>query len=222
MSSLGHASCPVVLAAPSGTGKTTIAKALVQSSDAFVFSVSATTREPRSGETDGVDYRFVSEERFEAMIEAGELAEWALVHDRLYGTLRSDLDAAMTRGEHVVLDIDVQGAMQIRESVPEAILVFVLPPSVDTLTDRLTRRGTERTPEVARRLRSALDELQLAKEFDYVVVNDDLQRCVHDVQTIVSAEGYRPRRASALEADLERLRSEIGRMLETEFANANA
>ena len=128
---------PVVLAAPSGAGKTTLARRLVEASNRFVFSISATTRVPREGETDGVDYFFVGEDDFKAMIDAGELAEWATVHGRLYGTPGAALEEAASRGEHVVLDIDVQGACQIRDSVPDARLIFVLPPSVAVLMKRL-------------------------------------------------------------------------------------
>jgi guanylate kinase len=212
----------VVLAAPSGTGKTTIAHRLVGGSADFAFSVSATTRPRRPDERDGVDYHFVTRERFQAMERDGDLAEWAVVHGELYGTPRAELEAALGRGRHVVLDIDVQGAAKIREAIPEAVLVFVLPPSVDVLVSRLSGRGTEAAGEVARRLRTALHELTLAKDFDYVLVNDDVERCVAEVQTIVSAEGYRPRRAASLERDVEALRSKIGRVLETEFENANA
>ena len=209
----------LVLAAPSGTGKTTLAQALVHRGGGFCFSVSATTRAPRAGEEDGVDYTFVDRPTFEAMAEAGELAEWAQVHDDLYGTPRSELERAVGRGEHVVLDIDVQGARLIRERVPEAVLVFVLPPSVDVLMERLTARGTEGTAQVARRLRSALDELAAAGEFDYVVVNDDLDRCLDDIRRIVDAESLRTRRAEVLTSRLESIRAEIGRILEEEYAH---
>jgi guanylate kinase len=125
---LPHRPCPLVLAAPSGTGKTTIAHALVERFSRFVFSVSATTRAPRGDEVDGVDYDFLSRAEFEAMIEAGALVEWAEVHGNLYGTPVRNLEAAAARGEHVVLDIDVQGARQIRDKVPDAVLMFVFPP----------------------------------------------------------------------------------------------
>lgn len=204
---------PVVLAAPSGTGKTTLAHRLVGDSERYVFSISATTRPPRAGERDGVDYHFLTEDEFERRVERGEFAEWARVHGRLYGTPRSELDAAAVRGEHVVLDIDVQGARQIRASVPGACLIFVLPPSVGIMMARLTGRGTEEPAAIARRLRSALAELQAVPEFDYVVVNDDLEECLAEIRGIVE-EGAAP---AAPEQDAETFRSEIARILDDEY-----
>jgi guanylate kinase len=206
---LPYRPCPLVLAAPSGTGKTTIAHALVERFSRFVFSVSATTRPPRGDEKDGVDYDFLSRSEFEKMIEAGELVEWAEVHGNLYGTPRRNLDAAAARGEHVVLDIDVQGARQIRERVPEAVLMFVLPPSAAALWGRLTARGTEALDEVRRRLTAASGELAEAEHFDYIVVNDDLDRAISRVRAIVEAESHRPLRALDLPGEVARLRGEI-------------
>ncbi|TVP49519.1 MAG: guanylate kinase [Gemmatimonadales bacterium] len=209
MTGLPYRPCPLILAAPSGTGKTTIAHALVERFARFVFSVSATTRPPRGDESDGVDYDFVSREAFEAMIEGGELLEWAEVHGNLYGTPRRNLEAAAARGEHVVLDIDVQGARQLRERAPEAVLIFVFPPSASALWGRLTARGTEAMDEVRRRLAAAQDELAEARHFDYIVVNDDLDRAISRVRAIVEAESHRPSRALDLEGELVRLRGQI-------------
>ena len=217
---LAHRAFPVVLAAPSGTGKTTLAHALVEGHDHFVFSVSATTRPRREGEEEGVDYLFVDETEFRRMADEGELVEWAQVHDRLYGTTRRTLDEAAGRGEHVVLDIDVQGARQIRDAVPHAVLIFVLPPSVDALVARLAGRGTEAPSEVARRLRSALDELRAAPEFDYVVVNDDVDRCLHELLGIVDAEARRASRAPGLGETLAAMTERIDTLLETEYDEA--
>lgn len=214
MSSLPFHPCPVVLAAPSGTGKTTIAHALVECAEDFVFSVSATTRPPREGEREGEHYEFVTPSAFQQMIDRDELVEWARVHGNLYGTPRRNLEASAGRGEHVVLDIDVQGAGQIRETVPEAVLIFVFPPSAAALVERLTVRGTEEKAEVRRRLAAAREELERASDFDYVVVNDSLEEAVRQVQAIVKAESHRPGRARALSEEVERLRSEIDRTLE--------
>lgn len=211
----------MVLVAPSGAGKTTLAHRLVAASDRFVFSISATTRAPRGGEQDGVDYYFVSGDDFEAMIDAGELAEWATVHGRLYGTPRAALEAAALRGEHVVLDIDVQGARQIRDSVPDARLIFVLPPSVAVLMKRLTGRGTEGAGEVERRLRSALDELQAASEFEHRVVNDDLDRCLEQIEEIVTGEQTEALNAVPLE-NIDVLRAGIARVLAEEYENVSS
>ena len=204
---------PVVLAATSGTGKTTIARRLVAGSDRYVFSISATTRPPRPDERDGVDYHFLSTERFRELIADGAFVEWARVHDRLYGTPLQEVEAAARRGRHVVLDIDVQGARQIRRMIPDAVLIFVLPPSVDIMMVRLKRRGTEAPEKIARRLVSALEELQAVSEFDYVVVNDDLDECLDEIRAIVE-EGTSP---EAPDIDASRLREEIAGILEREY-----
>jgi guanylate kinase len=173
---------PVVLSAPSGVGKTTIARVLVDREEDFSFSVSATTRPPREGEIDGVDYRFVSEVEFLEMVDRGELAEWAEVHGDFYGTPIESLKSAGRAGRHVVLDIDVQGAMQIREAVPEALLLFILPPSAESLLQRLTGRGTEKEETLRRRLTTAVQELEAAPAFDFFVVNRDLDEAVAEVR----------------------------------------
>jgi guanylate kinase len=210
---LAYRAFPVVLAAPSGAGKTSIARALVQSDARFGFSISVTTRAPRTGERDGADYRFVDRAAFETMRRAGELCEWAEVHGNLYGTPIANLESAADRGEHVVLDIDVQGARQIRERVRDALLIFVLPPSAEALVRRLTGRATEGESEVARRLQNARTELQVAAEFDYVVVNEELQGAVSLIRDIVAAEGHRPSRVRELGAAVERLQRAIDRIV---------
>jgi guanylate kinase len=219
---LPHRAFPVVLAAPSGTGKTTLARQLVKRHENFTFSVSATTRPPRPREVDGVDYHFLDRAAFEAKVEQGELAEWAEVHDHLYGTLKAELDRAADAGQYVILDIDVQGARQVRERVPEAVRIFLLPPSVSDLMSRLTGRGTEEGTQVARRLKSALAELQVADEFDYVVVNDDFEQCLGEIRDIVEAEAYRAKRAKGLEVELNDFRREIGRILEQSYSNISS
>lgn len=222
MSALPHGACPVVLAAPSGTGKTTIARALVEDSEEFVFSVSATTRPARQDEAEGVDYHFVSEPEFRAMIDAGELVEWAEVHGHLYGTPRGPLEAEAESGRHVVMDIDVKGALQIRERVESAVLVFVFPPSADTLVDRLKGRGTEGDDVLIRRLRNAQGELDQARAFDYVVVNESLPEAVEDVKAIVAAESRRTTRAIDLSGAIRQLQGRIGEILETDFDSGSS
>jgi len=202
---------PVVLVAPSGTGKTSLADSLVAKLDRYVFSVSATTRPPRPGEEAGVHYHFLSRDEFERRVEAGEFAEWADVHGELYGTPREEIELAVDRGQHVVLDIDIQGARQIRESIPEATLIFVLPPSVGIMLARLKGRGTESPEEIDRRLRSAIIELEAVPEFEHVVVNDDFDRCVEDIRRIVERRGS-PRPADPGSA--HRFRREIARLLD--------
>jgi guanylate kinase len=211
---------PVVLAAPSGTGKTTIAHRLVEGTGEFVFSVSATTRPPRKGERNGMDYWFISRPDFEEMRDQGELAEWAEVHGNMYGTPLRNFEEAAARGEHLVLDIDVQGARQIRERIPQALLVFVIPPSAEVLVSRLTKRGTEADDEVARRLRAARRELQRARDFDHVVVNDDLERAVEEIRGV--ARTGQGQKDGDISERIETLVAEIGRVLEERFQNVGA
>ncbi|MEX2467478.1 MAG: guanylate kinase [Gemmatimonadota bacterium] len=210
---------PVVLAAPSGTGKTTLAHRLVDERGRYTFSVSATTRAPRGTERNGIDYHFLSHDAFLRMIERGELVEWAAVHGRMYGTPKAVLDEAAAQGRHVLLDIDVQGARQVRAAVPDAKLIFVLPPSIESLMRRLRDRGTEAPQEVARRLRSALDELRAAEDFDYVVVNDDLDRCLAEIEGIV--DGRVPAdETSGSRADARALRADVARVLADQYGQA--
>ena len=217
MSSVEHRTCPVVLSAPSGAGKTTIARALVERDADVVFSVSATTRPARDHEVDGVDYQFVSEPEFRAMIEADELVEWAEVHGHLYGTCRSAVQDALENGRFLILDVDVQGAMQMRECVPDAVLVFVLPPSAAALVERLQDRGTEGEDTVIRRIENARGELEQASRFDYIVVNDNLEQAIDEVRGIVLAEGRRKDRAIDLSNAIRQLQDQIDRILEQDF-----
>jgi len=213
VSSLVHRTCPVVLSAPSGAGKTTIARALVKEIEDVVFSVSATTRSARDHEVDGVDYHFLSEAEFRAMIEADELVEWAEVHGHLYGTSREALQAASEEGRFLILDVDVQGAMQMRDRVPDAVLVFVLPPSADVLVERLTERGTEGKDNVTQRIENARGELEQASRFDYIVVNENIEQAIDEVRSIVLAEGRRTDRAIDLSNAIRQLHDQIDRLL---------
>jgi guanylate kinase len=179
-----------------------------------VFSVSATTRLPRPGERDGVDYHFVDTAGFRRMIEAGALIEWAEVHGNLYGTPLHNVADAVERREYLVLDIDVQGARQIRHKVPEAVFVFVLPPSGLILAERLTGRGSEDIEVRRRRLANARDEIRAAAGFDYVVVNDTLEHAVEEVERILLAETRRVSRIPGLAAGIERMCGEIDGYLE--------
>lgn len=204
---------PVILAAPSGGGKTTVARLLRERRDDVAFSISATTRAPRHYEKDGRDYWFVSGEEFRRMADSGELVEWAEVHGNLYGTPRRNLEEAADRGIYLLLDIDVQGARQVRERVPEAVLVFILPPSGDTLAERLLGRGSEDEAARRRRLANARGELAEAREFDYVVLNDDLEATVDAIEEILAAESRRVSRIPVLDGEIERLDAEIRRCL---------
>lgn len=205
---------PVVIAAPSGAGKTSLARALVERRGEFVFSLSATTRPPRPGERHGVDYHFVDDAGFDALIERGELLEWANVHGRRYGTLREGVESALARGLTVMLDIDVQGARRVRSSLRDAVLIFVLPPSVAEMKRRLLTRGSEDEDQLATRLRTARTELEAALEFDYVVVNDDFEETVARLEAIITAERGRVRRQPRLDSTLDALRADIDEIIQ--------
>ncbi len=182
------------------------------------FSVSATTRPPRPGERDGADYRFLSRDSFDALIESDGFLEWAEVHGELYGTPRETLVRASEGGSHMLLDIDVQGARQVREREPASVLVFLLPPTAEILVKRLRQRGSEDDEKVRRRLRTALSELEAVKEFDYVVVNDDLDLTVSAVEAILDAEGHRTERHREW---LLRHATELSEALESDLAGSH-
>lgn len=178
-----------VIAAPSGAGKTTLAHALVTRDPELRFSVSYTTRPQRSNEADGVDYIFVDTEKFEALRAENELLESATVFDNLYGTSRKQVEQLLSDGHHVVLDIDWQGARQVRDSMPECATIFVLPPSLTELERRLRDRRTDSEAVIQRRLRDATSDMARWDEFDYVVINDELDRAVTDFEAILAGEG---------------------------------
>ena len=196
---------PIIISAPSGGGKTTIARRLLQERKDLGYSVSCTTRTPRHSEVDGRDYHFVSREQFVDRQARGDFAEWAEVHGNLYGTLRSEIAAVLSSGHHVVMDIDVQGASQLRVAFPESVTVFVLPPSAEVLLDRLRNRKTESPQQLAARLNSALLELRAVEEYEYVVVNDDLGRAVQQIGSIIDAEVVSRERVSGLRQQVEAL-----------------
>jgi guanylate kinase len=181
----------LVLSAPTGAGKTTIAHRLVESDESLRFSVSHTTRLPRPGEKEGVDYHFVSREEFRDMTNKGEFLEWAQVHDHYYGTHRSEAERAYVAGEDLLLDIDVQGGLQVRTADPQAVLVFILPPSLETLLHRLGGREGEEGFDLDRRLRTALKELELADSYDYNIVNEDLDKAVSQVRCLLDVARVR-------------------------------
>jgi guanylate kinase len=186
---------PIILSAPSGGGKTTISKHLLASRPDVGYSVSATTRPPRGDEVDGIDYHFLSPGEFIAARERGEFAESAEVHGKLYGTLRREVERVLQSGRHVIMDIDVQGAVQFRRAFPDSVLIFVLPPSADVLLRRLQGRRTEDPGALLVRLETAKRELASMDVYDYVVVNGDLEEAVHQVSAIIDAEQLRRPRA---------------------------
>lgn len=196
---------PLILSSPSGGGKTTIARELLNRRNDVGYSVSCTTRGARPGEVEGKDYYFLTAETFLAKRAAGEFAESAEVHGRLYGTLKSEIDRVLGAGKHVVMDIDVQGARQIHANFPEAVTVFVLPPSGEVLLDRLRGRKSESPQQLVTRLHSALDELRAVEEYEYVVVNDELDEAVRRVGAILDAEVVSQARVAGLRQSVESL-----------------
>lgn len=202
---------PIILSSPSGGGKTTIAKMLLSRRPDVGYSTSCTTRKPRADEVDGKDYHFLSLDTFRDRRAAGEFAESAEVHGNMYGTLKSEISALLDRGVHAVMDIDVQGARQFVSAFPESVLVFLLPPSAETLLSRLTGRNSESRAAVLRRLTGARDELAAVGAYQYVVVNDDLERAYSQVSAIVDAETVRHRRLPLLSERVRQLVEELDR-----------
>lgn len=185
-----------IISAPSGTGKTTILKKVIAAMQNVEFSVSHTTRAPRSGEQDGDDYFFVDRAAFEAMHAADTFIEWAEVHGNYYGTSRQAVERSLSQGKDIILDIDVQGARQLREKTgKEAVFVFIAPPSLEELAGRLRKRGTDTDSVMQVRLHNARRELADMNLYDYVIVNDVLENAVQVLRSIIIAERSRKRRA---------------------------
>jgi guanylate kinase len=204
----------LVLSAPSGGGKSSIARNLLQGRDDLGYSVSATTRPIREGERDGRDYHFFTREEFLRRRQAGEFLESATYGGQLYGTLKSEIDRIFAAGRHAVLDIEIEGARQIRASFPNSLHLFVLPPSAEVLIRRLKGRNTE-PPEVVReRITRAVEELDAVAEYDYVVVNQDLVIAVAQVAAILDAEARRVSRQSDLPQVIARLRRDVAAAVE--------
>jgi len=181
-----------ILSAPSGAGKTTIYRAALKAIAGLEFSISLTTRAPREGEADGIDYSFVSEHEFKRRQSSGELAEWARVFESSYGTPRAPLDAAIASGRDILLDIDIQGARQIRAKYPvDSVSIFVVPPTPEELEGRLRGRGTETVVTIRFRLDRARDEVQAYKEYDYHIINTEIAKSVAQLEAIVNAERLR-------------------------------
>lgn len=184
-----------IISAPSGTGKTTILKKIIAEMEKVVFSVSHTTRPPRAGEQEGIDYFFIDTDVFETMQQHGHFLEWAEVHGNLYGTSRDAVQAASEKGLDIVLDIDVQGALQVKEKLRDkGIFVFISPPSLEELEERLTGRSTETEAGIATRLANAKEEMKSIAKYDYVVVNDTVDDAAEVLKSIIIAERSRKRR----------------------------
>lgn len=200
---------PLVLSSPSGGGKSTIARELLQGRHDLGYSVSATTRKKRPNEIDGSDYFFLSKAEFGKRRDQGEFVEWARYADQDYGTLKSELERLFREGKHAVLDIEIEGARQLKAQYPETVAIFVLPPSGAQLVERLRGRNTETTSVVRKRLQRAAVELEAALEYDYVVVNDSIQDAVGRVAAIIEAECRRVSRQADLPEVIEALRREV-------------
>ena len=187
----------IVVSAPSGCGKGTLLAEVLRN-DNFYYSVSATTRAPREGEVNGVNYHFTSKEDFEKLIASGGVLEYAQYCGNYYGTPKKAVEDKLAEGKDVILEIEVQGAMKIKQSCPEAVFVFILPPSVETLKERLEKRGTETADVIAKRVAEARGEIEKAYNYDYVIVNDDLDTAVSQFIEAVEAEKLTVKRSTEL------------------------
>lgn len=178
-----------VVSAPSGCGKGTILSEILN--ERIYFSVSSTTRKPRNGEVDGVDYNFITVSQFKELIEENGMLEYAEYCGNYYGTPKNMVEKMRGAGKNVILEIDVQGAMQVKENCKDAILVFIMPPSIAELERRLRKRGTETDEVISRRIAKAVDEISFAHKYNYVVVNDELEKAVEDLKSVISAEEHK-------------------------------
>lgn len=178
----------LVVSGPSGAGKGTICKALLNKNDQIKLSVSATTRKPRNGEVHGVNYFFIEKEEFTKMIENGEFLEYAQIYDNFYGTPKAAIIECLEKGQDVILEIEMQGARQIKEVYPEGVFIFVLPPSLEELKSRIVGRGTETQEEIEKRFSCAFEEINQIVNYDYFIVNEDIEKSVIDVEAIILSE----------------------------------
>ncbi len=185
---------PFIISGPSGAGKTTLYKMALERLPDVVHSVSYTTRPPRSGDVDGVDYHFVSNEVFEGMVASGAFIEYAEIHGNRYGTGRKDLEGLLASGSHVILEIDVQGAASLRKTLDDAVYVFVAPPSIEECRERLSARGKDSTEVIERRVRVALEEISHALEYDYIIINEEVESAFEVLSSIIRAEEARTAR----------------------------
>lgn len=188
----------LVISGPSGSGKGTVSNELLNRNDDVVFSVSATTRKPRINEEDGLNYIFLDEEKFKNMVEKDLFLEHAFVHNNYYGTPREFVMEQIEKGEIVLLEIDVQGALQIKKNYKEAVFIFLLPPTMDELKNRIIKRGTESEEDINRRFENAFKELDFVGEYDYFVVNEKVSEAVSNIEAIIKAEKLRVKRQSGI------------------------
>ena len=193
----------LVLSGPSGSGKGTVSEALMKNNDDIIFSTSVTTRTPRPGEVNGENYFFATREEFEKMVENDELLEHAFVHTNYYGTPKQFVFDEIEKGEIVLLEIDVQGALQVKKKYKEAVFIFLIPPTMDELKSRLVKRDTETEDEIETRYRNAFRELDFVGEYDYFVINDVIDNAVKDIETIIAAEKLRVKRHKDIKKEVQ-------------------
>ena len=184
----------LVISGPSAAGKGTICRKLLARNEDLIFSVSATTRKPRVGEKEGINYFFIDSLKFNNMIEHKEFLEYARVHNNYYGTPRDFVLNNVNKGKTVILEIDVKGALQVKKVYPEAVFIFLLPPSMEELKNRIEKRGTESKEDINIRLRNAFEELKFVDEYDYFVINDKVKNAVESVESIIKAEKLKVKR----------------------------
>lgn len=184
----------LVISGPSGSGKGTVSRELLNRSKDIIFSVSATTRKPRVGEENGVNYFFMEEEKFKDMVDKNEFLEYAHVHNNYYGTPRQFVLDEIEKGEIVLLEIDVQGALQVKKNYKEAVFIFLLPPTMDELKNRIIKRGTETEEDINTRYENAFKELDFVGEYDFFVINDKVEEAVNNIEAIIVAEKLRVKR----------------------------
>ena len=196
--------CLFIVSAPSGAGKTTLCRKLIEVVENLVYSISYTTREKRPGETEGVDYHFVSKAEFERLIAHEAMAEWACVYGKYYGTPKPAVEAILDKGQDLLVDVDVQGGAKLKQLYPEAVRIFVLPPSLEELERRLITRGRDDPDALVQRLAAAKKEIGKAAEYDYAVVNERIQEALSQLVSIVTACRCRARRSSDLISSLTR------------------
>lgn len=192
----------LVLSGPSGSGKGTVSQAMLKKNKEIVFSTSVTTRTPRPGEVNGENYFFVSKNKFETMVENDELLEHAFVHTNYYGTPKKFVFDEIENGEIVLLEIDVQGALQIKKKYKEAVFIFLIPPTMEELKNRLIKRDTESEDEINTRFKNAFRELDFVGEYDYFVVNDQVSQAVIDIENIIAAEKLRVKRHKDIKSEV--------------------
>lgn len=202
---LEHRGSVFVLSAPSGAGKSTLARRLVQQTEGLIFSISTTTRPPRPGEVEGRDYFFVDDAGFDALAAAGGFLEWVQVYAHRYGTGRAWLEQTLATGVDVLLDIETTGALNIHKALPDAVMIFLLPPSAQELERRLRGRGSDTEEQISLRMQHARHEMELFEAYDYLIVNDDLDRAYRQLESVILAE----------RAGRERMIAAAGRILET-------